>query len=113
MSKPSSVGVRFAAVPLLFAFAVAPLAGCGGGSSNSIGAVSSMPSNASSKAMGKAEDCDDGDMDACNWLGIWFMVGGAGKERRREGMRYIKHACDEGNDKACKLLNALRKAANR
>ncbi len=111
MNRPSIRRSRAAALPLLFALAAAPLAGCGGGSS-SIGAVDAMPSSASSKAMGKAEACDDGDLDACNWLGIWFMVGGAGKERRREGVRYIRHACDEGHDKACKLLAALRRAAN-
>lgn len=103
---------RLATLPLLFALCVAPLTGCGGGSS-SIGAASSMPAGASSKAMDKATSCDDGDLDACNWLGIWFMVGGAGKERRGEGVRYIRHACDEGLDKSCKLLAALRRAARK
>jgi len=86
------------------------LSACGG--SSSIGAVDAMPAGASEKAVEKAEACDDGDLDSCNWLGIWYMVGGAGKERRREGVRYIQHACDEGLDKACKLMAALRKAAN-
>ncbi len=86
------------------------LSACGG--SSSIGAVDAMPAGASDKAVEKAEACDDGDLDSCNWLGIWYMVGGAGKERRREGVRYIQHACDEGLDKACKLMAALRKAAN-
>jgi hypothetical protein len=95
---------------LVAALLGAPLAGCGGGSSG-IGAVDAMPSGASGKSMEKAEACDDGDLDACNWLGIWFLVGGAGKERRGEGVRYIRHACDEGLDKACRLLSALKKAA--
>jgi hypothetical protein len=87
------------------------MAACGG-SAKSIGAAGDMPSSATAKAMDKAEACDDGDLDACNSLGIWFMVGGAGKERRNDGIKYISHACDEGLDKACKHLNALRKAAN-
>ena len=86
------------------------LSACGG--SSSIGAVNAMPAGASHKAVEKAQACDDGDLDSCNWLGIWYMVGGAGKDRRREGARYIQHACDEGLDKACKLVAALRKAAN-
>ena len=61
--------------------------------------------------MSKAESCDDGDLDACNWVGVWYMVGGAGKERRGEGVRYVQHACTQGHDRACKLLAGLRRAA--
>lgn len=100
--------MRLVAAGVVLAFAVTA---CGGGSS-SIGAAEAMPSNATDKAREKAEACDEGDLDSCNWVGIWFMVGGAGKERRREGVRYIQHACDEGLDKSCKLMAALRKAAN-
>lgn len=84
------------------------LAGCGGGSS-SFGAVDKMPSRASDKAMDKAESCDDGDMKACNWVGIWFMVGGAGNSRKHEGRRFLHHACGEGYEPSCKLLRALNK----
>lgn len=103
-SRTSRVAISFMLALALF------LSACGG--SNSIGAVDAMPAGASDKAVEKAEACDDGELDSCNWLGIWYMVGGAGKERRREGVRYIQHACDEGLDKACKLMAALRKAAN-
>lgn len=87
-------------------------AGCGSaGSSRSIGATASMPTSASSKAMDHAEACDDGELKSCNWLGIWFLVGGAGKERRVEGVRYLKHACNEGYQPSCKLIDALRRKA--
>lgn len=105
--------LRHVRTPLVLALVLSfSLVACGG-SSSSIGAVDAMPSGANDKAMEKAESCDDGDLDACNWLGIWFMVGGAGKERRAEGIRYIRHACDEGLEKACKLMEALRRAANK
>lgn len=52
-----------------------------------------------------------GEMKSCNWPGIWYLVGGAGKERRAEGVRYLKHACDEGYSPACKLIEALRRRA--
>ncbi len=95
----------------LFAALTSALIGCGGGNANSIGTVAGMPQGASGKAMSKAESCDDGDLDACNWVGVWYMVGGAGKERRGEGVRYVQHACTHGHDRACKLLAGLRRAA--
>ncbi|MCB9738928.1 MAG: hypothetical protein H6747_06645 [Deltaproteobacteria bacterium] len=85
--------------------------GCGATSSSGIGAASSMPSSASDKAMSHAESCDDGEMKSCNWLGIWYLVGGAGKQRRAEGVRYLKHACNEGYSPSCKLIEALRRRA--
>ncbi|MCO4761437.1 MAG: hypothetical protein KC502_08030 [Myxococcales bacterium] len=94
---------------LLPVLIIAPtFAACGGGGGG-IGAVNSMPSRATNKAMSKAEDCDDGDMKACNWVGIWFMVGGAGKDRKYEGKRYMRHACKNGYRPACKLARALGK----
>lgn len=83
------------------------LAGCGSG--GGIGAANTMPPNASSKAMDKADECDDGDLKACTWVGIWFLVGGAGKDRRYEGRRFLAYACKGGNSAACKLVAALDK----
>ena len=82
------------------------MAGCGG-ASGGIGAVNSMPNRATGKAMSKAEECDDGDMKSCNWIGIWFMVGGAGKDRKDEGRRFLRHACKEGYQPSCKRANVL------
>lgn len=94
---------------LLPTLLVAPtLVACGGGGGG-IGAANSMPANASDKAMSKAEDCDDGNMKACNWVGIWFSIGGAGKDRKVEGRRYFRHACDEGYRPACKMMRALNR----
>ena len=90
---------------------VTTLAGCGG--SGGIGAVNTMPRRASSKAMDKAEECDDGDMKSCTWVGIWFMVGGAGAERRYEGRRFLDYACREGHAPACKLRTALDKQSSK
>ncbi len=88
-----------------------PLVGCGGG--GGIGAVNTMPRRASEKAMDKAEECDDGDLKSCTWIGIWFMVGGAGPERRYEGRRFLDYACREGHSPACNLRAALDKAGNK
>ncbi len=85
--------------------------GCGGG--GGIGAVNSMPSNATDKSMQKAEECDDGELASCRWIGIWFMLGGAGKDRRYEGRRFLDYACREGDGASCKLKAALEKAANK
>ena len=82
--------------------------GCGSGNTG-IGAVNSMPNRASDKAISKAENCDDGNMKACNWVGIWFMIGGAGKDRKSEGKRFLRHACKQGYRPSCKLANALNR----
>jgi hypothetical protein len=97
-------GYMARALPLLVAVVAV---GCGGASG--IGAVNTMPRHASSKAMDKAEACDDGDLRSCNWLGIWYLVGGAGKDRSYEGRRFLRHACREGYSPSCKLMAVLNK----
>jgi len=94
------------------------LSACGGGGGYSRdsgyrgggpGATAAMPGHASSKARNHAANCDGGNMKSCNWVGIWFLVGGAGKGRKAEGVRYLKYACNNGYQPSCKLINALRK----
>ena len=103
---------RLSAGLMTIALSVVLVSGCGS-SGNSFSAVDRMPSRASDKAMDKAESCDDGDMKACNWVGIWFMVGGAGKSRKREGRRFLRHACNEDYKPSCKLLRALDRRSSR
>lgn len=91
-----------------WAITLAFAGGCGG-AGGGIGAVNTMPANATGKAMSQAENCDDGDMKACTWIGIWFMVGGAGKQRSYEGRRFLHHACKNDYAAACKLITALNR----
>ena len=95
------------------------MAACGGGGSYSRdsgysrgggpGASSAVPARASRKVHNHAENCDDGNMKSCNYIGVWFLVGGAGKSRKVEGVRYIKYACHNGYQPSCKLIDALRR----
>lgn len=89
-----------------------PLAAClvlatGCGAATSVGAVGSLPIVVSSTASNNAEACDDGDLRACTWLGVWFTLGGAGASRKQSGRRFIRHACKGGYSPACKLTDAV------
>ncbi len=87
------------------------LFGCGS-SGASLGAVNTLPPNASTKARQQAERCDDGDLGACRWIGIWYSIGGAGNHRKLEGRRFLRWSCEQGDHPSCTLMRALERTAN-
>lgn len=107
MCTPSPRHQLFLCCGVLILLLVLMLTGCGG--SSGIGVADNMPTRASDKAMSKARACDNGKARACNWIGIWFMVGGAGSERKAEGRRFLHHACNKGYQPSCKLARALNR----
>ena len=72
---------------------------CGGG----FNSVDRLPSSASNRARSQASACDDGDRVACNWLGVWYLVGGAGDAQRAQGVGLMQRACSLGQRDACEL----------
>ena len=64
-------------------------------------AAGSVPDHAGAAVHRNAVSCDDGVLDACHWLGVWFLVGGAGPDRKAEGRVWLEHACSLGHKRAC------------
>jgi hypothetical protein len=55
----------------------------------------------------QAKACDGGDMAACNRIGVWFTVGGAGEERKGRGLDWFRHACRNRYEPACRMATDL------
>lgn len=96
----------------LLAAATISLPACGGaGANKSWNAMDELPARASTKAQGHAERCDDGVLKSCQWMGIWYAVGGGGPARRHFARKYFNFACNEGLNSSCKLMNNTGKLA--
>ena len=96
-------GAKAVLCGMFFAFG---LAGCGASGPN-LGAVNTLPGNASAKARDHAERCDEGEVGSCRWLGIWYSIGGGGNHRKLEGRRFLRWGCDNGDRPSCTLIQAL------
>lgn len=94
---------------LCAAFVLGLALGCGGPSvaADAPGASVALPPSAPEDIRSLAAACDQGQIEACNRIGVWLWVGGAGEQRRADGLIYLRHACRQQYAPACQLLDDL------
>jgi hypothetical protein len=83
-------------------------AGCGGGyGSARLDAVDDLEPDDPASIRQHARDCDAGDVTACNTMGIWLVAGTAGGHRSARGLEYLRHACAQHYQPACRIAADL------
>lgn len=101
---------------LLITAVVATASACGGASApvtddaaaNGAFAGASLPPEATKKVKINRANCFKGDALACDWVGVWFQVGGAGEAQRGHARAYFKRSCDKGHQPGCAHLRNLQ-----
>jgi hypothetical protein len=67
-----------------------------------------LPPEATKKVKMNRAKCLKGDAQACDWVGVWFQVGGAGGARRGDARVYFKRACDKNHQPGCAHLRNMQ-----
>ncbi len=98
------------ALSLLAALALSAgaVGGCSGArAANGPSALADFSDSDPASIRAHAERCDQGDMVACNRVGVWFTVGGGGPERKERGLHWFRHACNNRYQPACRMVADL------
>jgi hypothetical protein len=86
------------------------LVGGGGGSSSGAGACeSSLPSGVADDVREGARKCDNGEQKFCHAIAFWYLKGNGGKERRVDGVKWFKHACERGYQPSCEAIETIKR----
>ena len=81
---------------------------CGGGyASAPMDAVDDLEAGDPVSIRRHAHDCDAGNVMACNTMGVWMVAGGGGGHRRARGLEYLRHACAQHYEAACRIVDDL------
>ena len=101
---------------LLIVAVTAVAVGCAGAStggekvvSDGMDATGQLPKFATAKVKMHAAKCDKGDPVACDWVGVWFLVGGGGSKHVGKAEAFFKFACQHGYRRGCVHLEQMKR----
>lgn len=60
-----------------------------------------LPPHATAKVKANYGKCNGGDPIACDWVGVWFLVGGGGQKNVNRAKAYFDFACKHGYRRGC------------
>ncbi len=79
----------------------------GGKSAGVVDGRAPLPPHATAKVKANHGKCKKGDPIACDWVGVWFLVGGGGQDNVSRAQTYFKFACDHGYRRGCVHLQQM------
>ncbi len=98
-------------ITILLGLSLVMVAGCVGARTGAeMSALDDLQDSDPDNIRAHATACDDGDMAACNRVGVWFTVGGAGQARKARGLDWFRHACRNRYQPACRMAADLSRA---
>lgn len=105
------------AIATLIALALSACAGAPTGApkvvKDGMAATAMLPDVATDKVRAKAKLCDDGDPIACDWVGVWFLVGGGGQEHVSKSQKFFDFACKHGYRRGCVHLQQMERGEHK
>ena len=66
-----------------------------------------LPDHATAKVKANHAKCSKGDPVACDWVGVWFLVGGGGQQHVDRAKGFFDFACKRGYRRGCIHLQQM------
>ncbi|GEM_PF-2820036 len=99
------------AVALLLAAIVPGCAGASGGETIVKDGFTGqpLPPHATRKVKTREKNCRNGNPQACDWVGVWYLVGGGGQKNVPRAEKYFDFACNHGYRRGCLHLEQMKR----